>query len=120
MKKSELRKIIREELEHTLISEDAKDDLKAIAKLGIKGQVKKAAQGMGAWIIGTHADHIIQIKRFDEPSEGYGLNGGRISKLFIKDKNNDQVLVNFDRGWDEKPNTPELKKLVAQLAKAFQ
>ena len=42
-----------------------------------------------------------QVKAYDEGSE-YGINGGRISKLWIK--MDGKVITNYDRGWDIKPN----------------
>ena len=41
------------------------------------------------------------VKSYDEGSE-FGINGGRISKLWIKIDN--KVVVNYDRGWDVKPD----------------
>lgn len=41
------------------------------------------------------------VKHYDEPSESYGINGGRISKLMIKVDG--KVTCNYDRGWDVKP-----------------
>ena len=41
------------------------------------------------------------VKHYDEPSEVYGVNGGRISKLMIKV--NGTVTANYDRGWDVEP-----------------
>lgn len=38
---------------------------------------------------------------FDKPSEEYGIDGGRISKLEIRKGN--KVLCNYDRDWDMKP-----------------
>ena len=46
------------------------------------------------------------VKHYDEPSE-FGINGGRISKLMIKV--NDKVTLNYDRGWDVRPQDPETK-----------
>jgi len=40
------------------------------------------------------------IKVFDEPS-AFGIDGGRISKLMLKRKN--EIVCNYDRGWDIKP-----------------
>ena len=42
------------------------------------------------------------ILQFDEPSQ-WGIDGGRISKLCITNKQGDW-LANYDRGWDIKPN----------------
>ena len=55
-------------------------------------------------------EYSIGRKIYDEPSE-FGINGGRISKLFIRDKKTGDYLVNFDRGWDVKPKTEEAKDL---------
>ena len=41
------------------------------------------------------------IKHFEEPSEDYGINGGRISKLSLK--LNGEWIANYDRDWDIKP-----------------
>lgn len=43
------------------------------------------------------------LKRYDEGSN-YGIGGGRISKLQIKDENG-RTVVNYDRGWDIRPQT---------------
>ena len=47
-------------------------------------------------------------KVYDEGSE-YGIDGGRVSKLMIKQDN--RIVVNYDRGWDIEPQDPN-----AQLA----
>ena len=41
------------------------------------------------------------VKHYDEPSETYGINGGKISKLMIKV--NGIITANYDRGWDVEP-----------------
>ena len=41
------------------------------------------------------------VKHYEEPSEEYGIGGGRISKLMIKI--NRTVTANYDRGWDIEP-----------------
>jgi hypothetical protein len=40
-------------------------------------------------------------RHFDEKS-GWGIDGGRISKLQIKIEG--KIVVNYDRGWDVKPD----------------
>lgn len=39
-------------------------------------------------------------KVYDEGGE-YGIDGGRVSKLMIKQ--NDKIVCNYDRGWDVEP-----------------
>lgn len=52
------------------------------------------------------------IKHFENGSE-YGINGGRISKLWIG--NDGQTVANYDRGWDIYPETEEAIKLLDEL-----
>lgn len=42
------------------------------------------------------------MKHYDEPSEKYGINCGRISKLTIEV--DVKVTSNYDRGWDIEPS----------------
>lgn len=44
------------------------------------------------------------MKQFDEGSQ-YGIEGGRISKLTMK--RNGEIVVNYDRGWDVRPEDPD-------------
>lgn len=41
------------------------------------------------------------VKNYEEPSEEYGINGGRISKLSLK--MDGEWIANYDRGWDIAP-----------------
>lgn len=45
------------------------------------------------------------VKHYEEPSKVYGIDGGRVSKLSLKQ--NDRIVTNYDRGWDVKPMTKE-------------
>ncbi|PMC45491.1 hypothetical protein CJ214_00445 [Peptoniphilus lacrimalis] len=45
------------------------------------------------------------MKVFEEPSD-YGINQGKISKLtLVNMSNNNEVIANYDRGWDITPTT---------------
>lgn len=55
---------------------------------------------------------------FEQPSEIYGIDGGRISKLEIRDKNK-KFLANYDRGWDIQPENAEAKKFLDEILKEF-
>ncbi len=48
-------------------------------------------------------DYKIDAKVFLEGSE-YGIDNGPISKLSIKDIAKNELIVNYDRGWDKKPD----------------
>lgn len=51
--------------------------------------------------VGVHGDIFhYWVKFYEEPSR-FGIDGGRISKLMIKRKN--EVVCNYDRGWDVRP-----------------
>ena len=53
------------------------------------------------------------VKHFDEPSEDFGIDGGRISKLMIKVDG--KVTANYDRGWDVEPEDEATEMAVAIL-----
>jgi hypothetical protein len=53
------------------------------------------------------------VKRFDEPSEDYGINGGKISKLSLK--MDGKWITNYDRGWDIKPTCKEAEMALCIL-----
>lgn len=50
------------------------------------------------------------VKHYDEPSETYGINGGRISKLMIKIDG--ETVCNYDRDWDIHPTCKEAPALI--------
>ena len=59
---------------------------------------------IGIPVKGSKGKHIAchyWVKHYDEPSETYGIEGGRISKLMIKI--NGKITANYDRGWDVEP-----------------
>lgn len=56
------------------------------------------------------------VKHFEEGSD-YGINGGRISKLTVKHK--DETLLNYDRDWDIKPATELGKKALKKMLEKF-
>lgn len=56
------------------------------------------------------------VKYFDEGS-GYGIDGGRISKLCIKI--NGKIACCYDRGWDEEPEDDAAKAALAILIKEY-
>ena len=55
---------------------------------------------------------------FDEPSK-HGIDGGRISKLWVATAVRLTMVVNFDRGWDVKPATSDHKAVYAALLKRY-
>ena len=57
-------------------------------------------------------------KVFDERSI-YGIKGGRISKLSIRNEKTGEEVVNYDRGWDIKPRTQSAQKVVDMLMEKY-
>lgn len=49
-----------------------------------------------------------EMKQYEEGSE-YGIEGGRISKLYMKSEKTDKEVCCYDRGWDRKPTTKNAK-----------
>ncbi len=58
-------------------------------------------------------EYRYSMKHFSEPSEDYGINGGRISKLDIRC--NEKILYNYDRGLDIAPKTADAEIVLNQL-----
>jgi hypothetical protein len=57
------------------------------------------------WVSGKVGEYIFEAKLFDYGSE-FGINKGRVSKLAIYPigKSFSGAIINYDRGWDIKPN----------------
>ena len=53
------------------------------------------------------------IKHYEEPSEEYGISGGRISKLMLKQDG--RVVYNYDRGEDVPPQNEAAEMALAIL-----
>ena len=53
------------------------------------------------------------IKHYEEPSEEYGISGGRISKLMLKQDG--RVVYNYDRGLDVPPQNEAAEMALAIL-----
>lgn len=67
----------------------------------------------------TDGDFKAVIKCFDEPSKQYGIDGGKISKLWIKNVKENEVVANYDRGWDVKIKSPQVKKFYEKILKQY-
>ena len=68
------------------------------------------------WKFGMINGYEYEAKVFDLGSE-YGINGGRISKLFVK--KDGRVVINYDRGWDVRPKTKEAKQVLAEILRIY-
>ena len=70
----------------------------------------------GSLKIGTSIFHY-WVKHYEEPSEDYGIEGGRISKLTLK--KNRKIVYNYDRGLDVAPADKETETALAILIKEY-
>ncbi len=62
------------------------------------------------------------IKVYDNPSEAYGLDGGKISVMTIDSIHADgchAMVANYDRGWDVTPAHPDVKNFVENIKKQY-
>lgn len=62
------------------------------------------------------------LKVYDEPSEIYGIDGGKISVLTIYSIHTDgcrAMVANYDRGWDLQPQHPNVKNFVNNLKSKY-
>ena len=75
----------------------------------------------GAWTVAKAMfegkNYHIETKHFELPSE-FGINNGRISKLFISEGaswNPDKCRCAYDRGWDRRPRTKAAKAIYKEI-----
>lgn len=73
------------------------------------------------WESGT-ANHngrryTFSAKVYEEGSD-YGINGGRISKLLVKDSTGKEVVV-YERGWDVHPTDDDAKTVLDMILRKF-
>jgi len=74
---------------------------------GINAVITKDERLINDYVKGEAAGGItFCAKIFDEGSV-FGIDNGRVSKLDIRQGG--KIVVNYDRGWDVKPKTPEIK-----------
>lgn len=66
---------------------------------------------------GTYTTCRYWVKHYDEPSEEYGIDGGRISKLEIRV--NGKTTLNYDRGWDIEPEDEATQLAFAILIQKY-
>lgn len=57
----------------------------------------------GNWTRGNIGPFRFEIKHYDEPSI-YGIDEGRISKLWLRRRDSREVAASYDRGWDKQPS----------------
>ena len=90
-------------------------------KTGEKRKVKLTAKAVPDtnWTRGTATlpngrRFIFDIKHFKEPSS-FGIEEGRISKLFIMTEVRRSTVALYDRGWDVRPKNPDVRAVYKTL-----
>ena len=70
------------------------------------------------WTKGVCGNYEFEAKVYDVGSN-FGINKGRVSKLAIIPKGGSwrDCVVNYDRGWDLKPETLEHKEVLNEILK---
>lgn len=68
------------------------------------------------WSFGNINGYEYQVKHYEEGSR-FGIDNGRISKLFIKDLKG-RWAVCYDRGWDQRP-TEETRPIYEKLLEMY-
>ena len=81
-------------------------------------KVQRRTSCGGAWVVGTIAGHRFDALVFPEhaASPDFELGDSRISKLWLKQSDNQATVANFDRGWDVRPTTDVAATIVDLLA----
>jgi len=74
----------------------------------------KARQNRAGWIEGTIDSLRFQAKVYDEGSE-FGINEGRVSKLWVCNEAQRQIIMCYERGWDVSPKTAAERRLLEAL-----
>jgi hypothetical protein len=74
----------------------------------------KAKQNREGWVEGTINGYRFHAKAYDEGSE-FGLNQGRVSKLWIRDDAQAQTIANYERGWDVRPRKATDRRVLEAL-----
>lgn len=57
------------------------------------------------------------VKHYKEPSNTYGIDGGRISKLMLKQ--NSKIMASYERGWEVKPQSKEAELVFNTLLSKY-
>jgi hypothetical protein len=83
----------------------------------IKVNITKDERRVDGWVSGEATGEIwFCAKAFDEGSV-FGINKGCVSKLDIR--RGGEIIVNYDRGWDIRPQDPEVRAVYKRIMTAL-
>ena len=100
------------------IAKQIADKIGPVVKMSRRGKVAKYGS---SYRTGSEGEYRWEAQVFDQPS-GYGINGGRVSKLWIMPKGTKGVsgaVCSFDRGWETKPKEPAVIALAKKIMGMF-
>lgn len=81
--------------------------------------VDKRPAPFGGYIVtGWSGEYSFQAKVYDRVSE-YGIDGGRVSKLWVMHSASGKVAATYDRGWDIEPSCKSDKAVTDLIIKAI-
>lgn len=88
-----------------------------------KVEVGELQHDSGNWVkfkvtVGGVPKFKCSAKVFDVGSQ-FGIKGGRVSKLWVADLVTGSCLISYDRGWDIRPQTPLLKRVLQDILRTF-
>jgi len=69
------------------------------------------------WCKGSIDGFTFEAQRFDIGSK-YGIEGGRISRLVLRDKFG-AVVLDYDRGWEVKPQSDKVSNAYLELLRVL-
>ncbi len=72
----------------------------------------------GAWTFGQVGNYSFEIKHFAQPSV-FGIDEGRISKMWLARRSTHTCVASFDRGWDKLPTYTEAQEAAQLLIDTF-
>lgn len=79
---------------------------------------KQPAACGGTWYTGWVDDYMFEAKVYDTGSE-YGIDGGRISKLWIYGAFFRDTVASYERGWDVEPESEDARDALDAILAAL-
>lgn len=76
-----------------------------MGEVAIRLRITSDTRKTDEWVKGHGSNKVTFSARVFDKGSVYGIDNGRVSKLFICKDN--KIIVNYDRGWDVKPENTE-------------
>ena len=78
-------------------------------------EITGVTRALNNWILGIVGPFRFAIVHFPDPSK-YGIDGGRISKLWIAPRGGGPEAASYDRGWSTRPDPADADAAAALAA----